>query len=253
MHLLLSLHLGLGCGTSSEGDDEGDKSEDGDADADADADGDADADSDSDSDADGDADSDADTDADSDSVCGDYTGYFRVGTRWVYDYTLLTGTSEAEIASIDGDSIVLGAYGEYATSGLEGTYSATSTLRCQGGGTYLYAFEYTSSYTYGGEESTSESSITWEDGCLSQPGSLAVGDTWSVECPYVSVTDGTSATGTTLNSYEVVKAETVTVEAGEFDTMKVAQSNADGVTYTWYAGDVGAVKGDGIVLVSFEP
>ncbi len=219
--------------------------------------GDADADGDSDSDADSDADGDADSDADADA-CGPWSA-IAAGRSWTWAYAdgSSTGTQRSTVDSVDGSSGLLTSESDFRYgSSYTMTQSLETLFRCDGG---LIVEE--SHGSYEGSSSGTPFSGTFDTvytaGGPQYPLAIAPGDDWTVRYAGQTTSNpgGTSSFDYT-SSYEAVREESVTVEAGTWTAMKMtATTDAGGepvTTTSWVAADVGMVKSDTNELTDFR-
>lgn len=211
------------------------------------------------SDTDTDTDADTDTDVDADlSDCGTYTGVSGVGTAWTYDYddSYSTGDSTAAVSNWDASTGTLTMYTtqDNASDFWENSSTTTSTYTCDSDGLHLVESSTEYENTYSDTTSTGTIVSTYDPPWLVLPRSLDVGDEWTEAITGQTVD---SNYGTLVIDYEVSYAvsleEDVTVEAGDFSTIKLNTSVAGSTSSAWLAADVGTVKTDATELTSYTP
>ncbi len=193
--------------------------------------------------------------------CGDFNG--GVGSVLSYEYTdeysQQNGVSGGFDVTFDSYDAATGA-AVYTSTAETDTAQSTSTstsvqnLECRSDG--LYAISTTVDYVVnaGGQQFTGTTTTTYDPAALLQPLTLDVGSTWD-----------SSFEGTTTDSMagsqdfsfsqaaEVVAAESVTVPAGTYDSLKVTYSPSNGSpSNAWLAVGVGTVKTDASELVSVQ-
>ncbi|MDP2316816.1 MAG: hypothetical protein Q8P41_28250 [Pseudomonadota bacterium] len=218
---------------------------------------------DADTDADTDADADTDTDTDVDlSPCGVYTSAALVGSEAVHRYTNeeelgYGGTYTNVTESYDAGTGEVVFSSETTLDGASYRYyegSSTSVMRCDDDGLWMesyyaeYAYETTSGYAGSGW-----TEAVYEDGYLVMPSSPAVGDRWTASGTLTY--DGSAGPGSLeyAMAYEVVGAESRTVPAGTFSTLRIAQTTSGDTTELWVAPDIGTIETEYAELTRWTP
>ncbi len=193
---------------------------------------------------------------------GDCSNVFPVdqtGASWRYIYTGPTTGSWTQVAV--GMETYKGAeaWRIDGTGNIEGTgYTQSWTMAtwysCGSEGVKILGSEMTYEGTSGSSGYSGWTTTSYTTPPLVSPKNLAEGDSWTAS--YEGSTTS-SAGGETPFSYSqtstVTGTDSVTVEAGSFDTL-VVQYSGSGAAYEQHlAVGVGAVIGDGFELASFTP
>ncbi|MFN7142448.1 MAG: hypothetical protein ACK4YP_01630 [Myxococcota bacterium] len=226
-------------------------------------DGEADADTDADTDADSDADSDTDTDVDV-APCGRYTSAHLVGSEAVHRYTDEAeelfgygGTYTNVTESYDPTSGEVVFSSETTLTGSSYRYyesTSTSVARCDTDGVWMesyyteWAYETADGYTGSGWQE-----VTYDEGYLTMPSGVSVGDTWTASGTYRY--DGSSGGGSYAYDvdYEVVDEASKTVPAGTYAALRVRSTVSSSESDFWVAPNIGTVATDYAELERWTP
>jgi len=197
-----------------------------------------------------------------DGPCPAWLGFTSAGVAWEYDY-LEPDLDVDYVVTLDAYSDGAGVLLETQTYDVDGDthYTlTTTTFTCDDDG--FWVLDRTSTYTTDPDDDDAAyawNEVLYDEPILELPRSLTVGDSWSVFASGVTNSHTGYATKFSLQvEYVADAAESLTVPAGTYDTLRVETVTANGPNVTlfntlWYAWDVGLV-GTGLTeLLSHSP
>ena len=189
--------------------------------------------------------------------CGAYSGIQDVGSSWSWDYEVDGQEADlsAEVTAISGSDVTIESSYDYSYTYVDYHQSETDAYRCDADGLWLLSMATEYDLTRDEGETQGTKDTNYDEPRLLLPLTFAVGDTWD-EHVVGSVTD--SGTDSTYNFDYIItataySAESVSVEAGDYDTMLVTEDAVGDILKWWRAKDVGIVKADDRELLSYDP
>lgn len=186
-------------------------------------------------------------------VCPEYTGFYGASTR----------SSWRTRAEWEAENNASGTFAwtvtEWVESGDEATFTVeiagvnalegydyyntrvVSRYRCDPDGLWLLSNRVGYEYSYGGQANSGWSEVVYVEPMLSVRAALEVGARWSGEgTMQVTTSQGTAYDQSYTYGFEVVSAPSVTVPAGEFQTLKLVSTEYE--SESWLDAEVGAVR-----------
>lgn len=210
-----------------------------------------------------DTDTAGDTGGSDPAACGAYSAAHLVGAEGVYRYNDVaeaelgySGTYTSVTASFDAATGTAVMTSESTVSGSAFRSYTSSTVgryRCDEDG--LWMVSYTLEWDY--ETSAGYADSGWTEATygayLVMPADPGVGDTWSATG--TATYDGSSGAGSYPYDlgYEVVGAESRTVAAGTYSTLRVRSTASGSTSDFWIARDIGAVESEYAELERWSP
>lgn len=196
-------------------------------------------------------------------VCPDYSGFLNVDSthswrtraEWAAEYgssgtwstSFSAWTESDDVALITQEtstSFVITGYEDYTTHQRVG-------YRCDADGLWLLASRLDYAFVYEGTAYSGWTEVVYTEPMLVLRPGLVVGSSWGSTVNTVTTTStGSNLEGTVSYQYEVVGEEVVQTPAGEFNTLKLVNSEANYAQ--WMDADAGVVLTDSGELVSWS-
>lgn len=170
--------------------------------------------------------------------------YYPVVDGAVWNYAYATGEKETQTIKVTGDgTFTRHSQGDKVDTTVDGSCTSAGIALLNTGALSL---------SFAGDPGSPTLAATQADG-VTLPNNVQVGDKWLQSVNAAGSTGGSAATLASVeNSYEALGFEDVTVPAGTFHALKVAQDSKvtmagmpiETQLFVWYAEGVGVVKSE---------